>query len=99
MVKSVCISPGWESFFSKSHERSLKAWYQLCAAFGISRGYHTALAWTVAKESDIADTKGLEFICWTKEVIFPKRVNFSQLKIGPKPPTYAFEVQFREPMS
>src|SRR5260370_21913766 len=95
MVESFFTSPGWQSFFSKSHERSLKAWYRLCA-FGISGGHHTPLAWIVAKESDIPDSKRLKFIRWTKEVILPKRINSSQLKIGAKPPTYAFQIRFRE---
>jgi hypothetical protein len=98
MVESIGVSPGWQPFFSKRHERSLKAWYRLCA-FGISRGYHAPLAWIVAKEGDIADSKRLKLIRWSKELIFPKRINSSQLKIGPKPPTHAFEIQFRKPMS
>lgn len=53
----------------------------------------------MAKESDIADPKRLEFIRGTKEMIFPERIDSPQFKIGSKPPTYAFEIQSREPMS
>src|SRR5271157_2388276 len=97
MVEPVCISPGWQPFFPKNHESSLKVWHELCPAFRISRGHYTSLARIVAKEGDIADPKRLKFIRWTKEVIFPKCINSSQLKIGPKSPTHAFQIQFREP--